>query len=142
MSVMNVKKPCLVRSQCLLPKANYFSERVNTYIRLHDVVLSKVLTLIYLLIEKLLVLNLMSRSRTRPSLALGSVSLQDNVRCVQVEMTGSSVFDYIHHQDHSEMAEQLGLGLSQGQGLASPSSAASEETAATTATQNPDGEYS
>lgn len=56
-------------------------------------------------------------------------------------MTGSSVFDYIHHQDHSEMAEQLGLGLSQGQGLASPSSAASEETAATTATQNPDGEY-
>lgn len=65
MSVMNVKKPCLVRNQCLLPKANYFSERVNTYIRLHDVVL---LTFIYLLIEKLLVLNLMSRSRTRPSL--------------------------------------------------------------------------
>lgn len=69
MSVMNVKKLCLVRSQCLLPKANYFSERVvNTYIRLHDVVLSKLLTLIYLLIEKLLVLNVMSRSRTRPSL--------------------------------------------------------------------------
>ncbi|KAG8322910.1 hypothetical protein J6590_012903 [Homalodisca vitripennis] len=28
-------------------------------------------------------------------------------------MTGSSIFNYIHHQDHSEMAEQLGLGLSE-----------------------------
>lgn len=132
----------MLEANVYFPKPTIFSELVNTYIRLHDVVLSELLTLIYLLIEKLLVLNLMSRSRTRSSLALGSVSLQDNVHCVQVEMTGSSVFDYIHHQDHSEMAEQLGLGLSQGQGLASPSSAASEETAATTATQNPDGEYS
>ncbi|XP_054271415.1 protein trachealess-like isoform X2 [Macrosteles quadrilineatus] len=57
----------------------------------------------------------------------------------QVEMTGSSVFDYVHHQDHSEMAEQLGLGLAQGQGLASPSSAASEEgTNNTASTANPD----
>ncbi|KAJ8950267.1 hypothetical protein NQ318_021121, partial [Aromia moschata] len=38
----------------------------------------------------------------------------------QVEMTGSSIFDYIHHQDHSEIADQLGLGLTQGQNLASP----------------------
>uniref|UniRef100_A0A224XJF8 Putative transcriptional regulator sim1 n=1 Tax=Panstrongylus lignarius TaxID=156445 RepID=A0A224XJF8_9HEMI len=38
----------------------------------------------------------------------------------QVEMTGSSVFDYVHQQDHSEMAEQLGLGLSQGSGIGSP----------------------
>lgn len=35
-------------------------------------------------------------------------------------MTGSSVFDYVHQQDHSEMAEQLGLGLSQGSGIGSP----------------------
>lgn len=37
-------------------------------------------------------------------------------------MTGSSVFDYIHHADHAEVAEQLGLSLSNGQGMASPSS--------------------
>lgn len=58
----------------------------------------------------------------------------------QVEMTGSSIFDYIHHQDHAEMAEQLGLGLAQGQNLASPSSAGSEEGTSNTGTNNPDGE--
>lgn len=26
----------------------------------------------------------------------------------QVEMTGSSIFDYTHQQDHAELAEQLG----------------------------------
>nr|CAI5864367.1 unnamed protein product [Callosobruchus analis] len=55
----------------------------------------------------------------------------------QVEMTGSSIFDYIHHQDHSEIAEQLGLGLNQGQNLASPGSG-SEEGSSTTGTNNPD----
>lgn len=55
-------------------------------------------------------------------------------------MTGSSIFDYIHHQDHAEMAEQLGLGLAQGQNLASPSSAGSEEGTSNTGTNNPDGE--
>lgn len=55
-------------------------------------------------------------------------------------MTGSSVFDYIHHLDHSEMAEHLGLGLSQGQNLASPGSS-SEEGAASTGTNNPDGKF-
>ncbi|XP_018578960.1 protein trachealess isoform X2 [Anoplophora glabripennis] len=55
----------------------------------------------------------------------------------QVEMTGSSVFDYIHHQDHSEIAEQLGLGLTQGQSLASPGSG-SEESTSTAGTNNPD----
>merc|ERR1719225_2122098 len=29
----------------------------------------------------------------------------------QVEMTGSSFFDYIHPNDHIELAEQLGVGL-------------------------------
>ncbi|XP_067012992.1 protein trachealess [Anabrus simplex] len=56
----------------------------------------------------------------------------------QVEMTGSSVFDYVHHQDHAELAEQLGLGLTQGQSLASPGSAGSEEGATSTGTNNPD----
>ncbi|XP_034948880.1 protein trachealess isoform X3 [Chelonus insularis] len=66
----------------------------------------------------------------------------------QVEMTGSSVFDYVHQQDHAEVAEQLGLGLtcstnsssgpqSSSSGLASPSSAASEEHGSNS-TANPD----
>ncbi|XP_041353055.1 protein trachealess-like [Gigantopelta aegis] len=31
----------------------------------------------------------------------------------QVEMAGSSIFDYVHHQDHMELADQLGLCLPQ-----------------------------
>lgn len=66
----------------------------------------------------------------------------------QVEMTGSSVFDYIHHQDHSEIAEQLGLGLASQQGNASSSSglaspggsAGSGGEDGSTGTLNPDGE--
>ena len=33
---------------------------------------------------------------------------------LQVEMAGSSIFDYVHQQDHPELAEHLGLGLPQG----------------------------
>lgn len=57
-------------------------------------------------------------------------------------MTGSSIFDYIHHQDHTEVAEHLGLSLSNGQGLASPSSGASDEGGGNHGTNNPDGEFS
>lgn len=56
----------------------------------------------------------------------------------QVEMTGSSIFDYVHQGDHSEIAEQLGLSLAtpnQQTGMTSPSS--SDEP---TGTNNPDGE--
>ncbi|XP_034015485.1 neuronal PAS domain-containing protein 3 isoform X2 [Thalassophryne amazonica] len=35
----------------------------------------------------------------------------------QVELTGSSVFDYIHPGDHVELAEQLGMKLPPGRGL-------------------------
>lgn len=42
---------------------------------------------------------------------------------VQVEMTGSSIFDYCHAGDHEEIAEQLGLSLTGPSGLTSPSSA-------------------
>ncbi|TRY89468.1 hypothetical protein DNTS_007155 [Danionella cerebrum] len=34
-----------------------------------------------------------------------------------VELTGSSVFDYVHPGDHVEMAEQLGMKLPPGRGL-------------------------
>ncbi|KAG8449625.1 hypothetical protein GDO86_016313 [Hymenochirus boettgeri] len=39
----------------------------------------------------------------------------------QVELTGSSVFDYVHPGDHVEMAEQLGMKLPPGRGLLSQS---------------------
>ncbi|KAK7081948.1 Neuronal PAS domain-containing protein 3, partial [Halocaridina rubra] len=56
-----------------------------------------------------------------------------------VELTGSSVFDYIHQQDHQELADQLGLTLSTGQPLPSPSSLGSEEgPAGSQGTMNPD----
>ncbi|XP_055376711.1 protein trachealess [Condylostylus longicornis] len=68
----------------------------------------------------------------------------------QVEMTGSSIFDYVHQQDHNEIAEQLGLSLANNQsgssngsnnngiGLASPSSGASDEGGTNQGTNNPD----
>ena len=33
-------------------------------------------------------------------------------------MTGSSIFDYVHQSDHSELAEQLGVTLAHHQRLA------------------------
>ncbi|GBL78272.1 Protein trachealess [Araneus ventricosus] len=54
----------------------------------------------------------------------------------QVEMTGSSVFDYIHQQDHAELAEQLGINLaqSQSQNMApSPGSVASDDGSSSSA---------
>ncbi|XP_039488913.1 protein trachealess isoform X3 [Drosophila santomea] len=74
----------------------------------------------------------------------------------QVEMTGSSIFDYIHQADHSEIAEQLGLSLTSGGGggggssssggggggagggMASPTSGASDDGSGTHGTNNPD----
>lgn len=52
----------------------------------------------------------------------------------QVEMCGSSIFDYIHPQDHSEFATLTGLLLSNGRPLASPG----EETTGPVGTHNPD----
>nr|AEL30808.1 FI13840p1 [Drosophila melanogaster] len=74
----------------------------------------------------------------------------------QVEMTGSSIFDYIHQADHSEIADQLGLSLTSGGGggggssssggggggagggMASPTSGASDDGSGTHGTNNPD----
>ncbi|CAO1376558.1 unnamed protein product [Diamesa hyperborea] len=55
----------------------------------------------------------------------------------QVEMTGSSIFEYIHHADHAEVAEQLGLTLSSYTGMTSPSPSSSDDISGT---MNPDGE--
>ena len=60
------------------------------------------------------------------------------LRCTsreQVEMCGSSVFDYLHAEDHVEFAEMAGLALSHGRPLASPG----EENAGPVGTHNPDG---
>ena len=40
----------------------------------------------------------------------------------QVELTGSSIFDYVHTHDHAELAEQLGVTLANNQRI-SPTSA-------------------
>lgn len=56
-------------------------------------------------------------------------------------MTGSSIFDYVHHQDHAEIAEQLGLGLASNQSMASPSSGISEDGGTNQGTNNPDGNF-
>ncbi|KAK9394280.1 neuronal PAS domain-containing protein 3-like [Crotalus adamanteus] len=63
-----------------------------------------------------------SRSQLRPRLfALGSVRAgrptQRQALC-QVELTGSSIFDYVHPGDHHEVAEQLGLKAPLGPGHA------------------------
>lgn len=48
---------------------------------------------------------------------------------VQVELTGSSVFDYIHPGDHVEMAEQLGMKLPPGRGMSLSQGAVNEDGA-------------
>ncbi|XP_061531386.1 neuronal PAS domain-containing protein 3 [Phycodurus eques] len=47
----------------------------------------------------------------------------------QVELTGSSVFDYVHPGDHAEMAEQLGTKLPPGRGPSLCAGAANEDAA-------------
>lgn len=44
-----------------------------------------------------------------PSLCSKPLSLISVRASPQVELTGSSVFDYIHPADHVEMAERLGI---------------------------------
>lgn len=58
-------------------------------------------------------------------------------------MTGSSIFDYVHHGDHSEIAEHLGLSLSANQtgGISSPASVHSDDPGTSHGTNNPDGKY-
>lgn len=46
--------------------------------------------------------------------------------CVQVELTGSSVFDYVHPGDQVEMAEQLGMKLPPGRSLLSQGAGAED----------------
>ncbi|XP_046453670.1 protein trachealess-like isoform X3 [Daphnia pulex] len=46
----------------------------------------------------------------------------------QVEMTGSSVFDYVHTADHAELAQQLGLTLATNQTHQSASSSATSSS--------------
>lgn len=46
----------------------------------------------------------------------------------QVEMTGSSVFDYVHTADHAELAQQLGLTLATNQAHQSAGSSATSSS--------------
>lgn len=59
-------------------------------------------------------------------------------------MTGSSIFDYVHHGDHAEIAEQLGLSLSTSSSsslsdMNSPPLPNSDEPGTSHGTNNPDG---
>uniref|UniRef100_A0A336LEX2 CSON008284 protein n=1 Tax=Culicoides sonorensis TaxID=179676 RepID=A0A336LEX2_CULSO len=60
----------------------------------------------------------------------------------QVELTGSSIFDYVHHGDHAEIAEQLGLSLSSNSntGMNSPHSIHSDDPGTSHGTHNPDAQ--
>ncbi|VVC95062.1 unnamed protein product [Leptidea sinapis] len=65
-------------------------------------------------------------------------SNQSHLEPGHVEMTGSSIFDYVHQADHGEIAEQLGLSLTGrgGPGLNSPASGSEEGSQH--GTNNPD----
>ncbi|KAL3873765.1 hypothetical protein ACJMK2_036854 [Sinanodonta woodiana] len=53
-------------------------------------------------------------------------------------MAGSSIFDYVHHQDHQELAEQLGIGIgSIPSNMSSPASPTEEGTSTSQRTMTP-----
>ncbi|XP_030637711.1 neuronal PAS domain-containing protein 3 [Chanos chanos] len=54
----------------------------------------------------------------------------------QVELTGSSVFDYVHPGDHVEMAEQLGMKMPPGRGLLSQGTAEDGASSASSSSQS------
>ncbi|XP_078262655.1 neuronal PAS domain-containing protein 3 isoform X2 [Rhinoraja longicauda] len=54
----------------------------------------------------------------------------------QVELTGSSVFDYVHPGDHVEMAEQLGMKLPPGRGILSQGTAEDGASSASSSSQS------
>ncbi|XP_054385975.1 neuronal PAS domain-containing protein 3 isoform X6 [Pongo abelii] len=54
----------------------------------------------------------------------------------QVELTGSSVFDYVHPGDHVEMAEQLGMKLPPGRGLLSQGTTEDGASSASSSSQS------
>lgn len=72
--------------------------------------------------------------------ALGGFQFDFNLNLFdfQVEMTGSSIFDYIHQADHVEIAEQLGLSLTS-QTSGSINSPTGSEEGSSNGTHNPDG---
>lgn len=53
-----------------------------------------------------------------------------------MELTGSSVFDYVHPGDHVEMAEQLGMKLPPGRGLLSQGAAEDGASSASSSSQS------
>ncbi|XP_071971477.1 neuronal PAS domain-containing protein 3 isoform X3 [Engystomops pustulosus] len=61
------------------------------------------------------------RRRSPSSVAIDVFESHLGSHILQVELTGSSMFDYVHPGDHVEMAEQLGMKLPPGRGLLSQS---------------------
>ncbi|XP_061741967.1 neuronal PAS domain-containing protein 3-like isoform X3 [Nerophis ophidion] len=55
----------------------------------------------------------------------------------QVELTGSSVFDYVHPGDHVEMAEELGMKLPPGRGVSLSQSGLNDDAASSASSSSP-----
>ncbi|WAR19371.1 TRH-like protein [Mya arenaria] len=53
-----------------------------------------------------------SQRRGQTSITADLFELHQGAHILQVEMAGSSIFDYVHTQDHQEMADELGISLS------------------------------
>ncbi|XP_063102706.1 neuronal PAS domain-containing protein 3 isoform X14 [Cavia porcellus] len=76
------------------------------------------------------------RRRSPSALAIEVFEAHLGSHILQVELTGSSVFDYVHPGDHVEMAEQLGMKLPPGRGLLSQGTAEDGASSASSSSQS------
>ncbi|XP_075804035.1 neuronal PAS domain-containing protein 3 isoform X8 [Microtus pennsylvanicus] len=76
------------------------------------------------------------RRRSPSALAIEVFEAHLGSHILQVELTGSSVFDYVHPGDHVEMAEQLGMKLPPGRGLLSQGTAEDAASSASSSSQS------
>ncbi|EGW09663.1 Neuronal PAS domain-containing protein 3 [Cricetulus griseus] len=77
-----------------------------------------------------------NRTTRTSCLNLTSASVYSAKYTGLVELTGSSVFDYVHPGDHVEMAEQLGMKLPPGRGLLSQGAAEDAASSASSSSQS------
>ncbi|KAM5242344.1 neuronal PAS domain-containing protein 3 isoform 18-T19 [Hipposideros larvatus] len=76
------------------------------------------------------------RRRSPSALAIEVFEAHLGSHILQVELTGSSVFDYVHPGDHVEMAEQLGMKLPPGRGLLSQGTTEDGASSASSSSQS------
>ncbi|XP_072123502.1 neuronal PAS domain-containing protein 3 isoform X2 [Mobula birostris] len=76
------------------------------------------------------------RRRSPSNIAINMFERNLGSHILQVELTGSSVFDYVHPGDHVEMAEQLGMKLPPGRGILSQGTAEDGASSASSSSQS------